>query len=423
MLAFILMLLIILTSFPLLPSGIADSEEMYTPTTLNFKVYSGGAVLVEYGVNVDQTYPSVNITLYGDVIENLLVVDGLGLPLDHSFINGSLSVYSLGAEEVLITYLTQDLTEKMGRYWTLSLNASTDSLITLPIEGHIVSLNKVPDVIESFGSQIQLVMSEGLIEITYAIGVVGTKEYAQIVLTEAERTIMQIKGLGINITSAEIKLQEAQQLFDFGNYGQAESLGYEARSLAIQINQTASQAIIEIGNAEKAITEAEGEGRTIGLNEARSLLSQADAAYFLGDYEQALSLAIQAKEKADEASSGFPFYQVVGVFVVVLACSIILFYKLRGRADSASLDVEAEKVDVERIFKRYDLREEEKQAIKLLADRGGRVFEAEIYGALGLPRTSTWRMVRRLAGMGIVEVRKFREQNLVCVRKRYIIKN
>jgi uncharacterized membrane protein len=87
------------------------------------------------------------------------------------------------------------------------------------------------------------------------------------------------------------------------------------------------------------------------------------------------------------------------------------------------LDIEVEKVDVERIFKRYDLREEEKQAIKLLAERGGRVFEAEIYGVLGLPRTSTWRMVRRLAGMGIVEVRKFREQNLVCVRKRYIIKN
>jgi uncharacterized membrane protein len=423
MLAFILMLLLILTSFTLLPCRIAASEEMYTPTALSFKVYSGGAVLVEYGVIVDQTYPSVNITLFGDVIENLLVVDGLGLPLDHSFLNGSLSVYSLGAEEVVITYLTQDLTEKVGRYWTLSLNTSMDSLITLPIEGHIVSLNKVPEVIESFGSQIQLVMSEGLIEVTYVIGVVGTKEYARIVLNEAERIIMQIKGFGINITSAEIKLQEAQQLFDFGNYGQAESLGYEARSLAIQINQTASQAITEIESAEKAITEAEEEGRPIGLNEARSLLSQADAAYLIGDYEQALSLAIQAKEKADEASSEFPFYQVVGVLVAVLSCTIILFYKLRERAEDASLDIEAEKVDVERIFKRYDLREEEKQAITLLAERGGRVFEAEIYAELGLPRTSTWRMVRRLAGMGIVEVRKFREQNLVCVRKRYIIKN
>jgi uncharacterized membrane protein len=393
----------------------ADSEGIY-PAALSFKVYSDGTVLVEYGVIVDQTYPSVNITLFGDVIENLLVVDGLGLPLDHSFINGSLSVYSLGAEQVLLTYLTQDLTEKVGRYWTLSLNTSIDSLITLPIEGHIVSMNKVPEVIDSSGSQIQLLMSEGVIEVTYAIGVVGTKEYAQIMLNEAERTILQIKGLGINITSAEIKLQEAQQLFDFENYGQAESLGYE-------INQTASQATTEIGNAEKAITEAEEEGRTMGLNEARTLLSQADTTYFIGDYEQALSLAIQANEKADEASSEFPFYQVGGIFVAVLSCSIILFYKLRGKTESASLDIEAEKVDVEKIFKRYDLREEEKQAIKLLAERGGKVFEAEIYEKLGLPRTSTWRMVRRLAGMGIVEVRKFREQNLVCVRKRYIIKN
>ncbi|MEE8322628.1 MAG: helix-turn-helix domain-containing protein, partial [Candidatus Bathyarchaeia archaeon] len=78
---------------------------------------------------------------------------------------------------------------------------------------------------------------------------------------------------------------------------------------------------------------------------------------------------------------------------------------------------------VEKIFKRYDLRAEEKQAIELLAERGGKVFEAEIFEELGLPRTSTWRMVRRLAGMGIVEVRKYREQNLVCVRKRYILKN
>lgn len=423
MLAFILVLLITLTSVTLLPCGIADSEEMYTPANLDFKVYSGGAVLVEYGINVDQTYPSVNITLYGEVIENLLVVDGLGLPLDHFFVNESLSVYSLGAEQVLITYLTQDLTEKTGRYWTLSLNTSIDSFITLPIEGHIVSLNKVPEVIESFGSQIQLLMSEGLIEITYAIGVVGTKEYAQIVLNEAEKTITQIIGLGINITSAQIKLQEAQQSFDFGNYGQAESLGYEARSLAIQINQTASQANQEMENAEKAITEAEGEGRTIGINEARSLLDQADTAYLIGDYGSSLSLAIQAKEKADEASSGFPYIQVIGVFAAVLACSILLFYRLRGKTKDASVDIAVDKVDVEKIFKRYDLRAEEKQAIELLAERGGKVFEAEIFEELGLPRTSTWRMVRRLAGMGIVEVRKYREQNLVCVRKRYILKN
>jgi uncharacterized membrane protein len=233
---------------------------------------------------------------------------------------------------------------------------------------------------------------------------------------------MQVNGLGINITSAEIKLHEAQQLFDFGNYGQAESLGYEAQSLALQINQTASQAMTAMEDAEKAITEAEGEGSLVGLNEARALLSQADAAYLLGDYAQSLSLAIQAKEKAAEASSEFPSYQVMGVLVAVLSCAIILFYKFRGKAEKTKLEVEAQKVDVERIFKRYDLREEEKQAITLLAQRGGRVFEAEIYGTLGLPRTSTWRMVRRLAGMGIVEVRKFREQNLVCIRKRYMLK-
>ncbi len=425
----LLLALMVLATGLGLPRGFTDAEDLCTPLTLSCDVYADGGVLVDYRVQVDPTAPRVNITLFGEVLEDLLVVEEQGLPLTYALSNGSLAIDSLGAEAVGITYVTHDLTGKAGRFWTLRLTASTITGITLPLDAHIVSLNRVPDVIETGGSQIHLVFAPGIVEVTYVVGVVGSREYAQIVLHEAAQTISQIQGLGINVSTAEIKLQEAYHQFDLGNYGPAESLGYDARSLALHLNQTASQALQEIGDADTAITAAEAEGRVQGLADARALLSQAETAYALGDYEHALSLAKQAQATAAAASTDFPLHAGLAAVGAIAASSLLLYvYKGQGttaqtRESAATESMESgavENVDVEKILKRYDLREAEQRAIHLLADRGGHLFEAELYQALGLPRTSTWRLVRRLEGMGIVDVQKFRDQNRISVRKRYM---
>jgi uncharacterized membrane protein len=428
---FTLLLMLTLTSHP------SFSEEI-TPETLFLTVYPDGFVFVDYTLLVDPTFPTQNITVFGQVLEDLLVVDNDGLPLDYSINNSTLSVYSLGTDKIKLTYLTQDLTSKEGRYWTLTIVTPINTRIILPVETTIISLNKVPEMIETSDNRVELLMNSSLIEVTYVIGVVGTEEHAQIVLNEAETTIMEIKNCGTIITEAEAKLQEAEDAFNLGNYVDAETLGYEAKNLAIQINQTATQAQSKMDEAEDAITNAQNEGRTLGLNEAQDLINQAYSAYVTGNYTQAMNLATQALTKAEEAetftseedgtspSETDPLL-VYGIFGAILILSIVIFgfFFVRSRKKPEVVEVKKKKrrIDAERIFRVHkDLMPEEKQAIQFLVEKNGEAFEAELYDYVKLPRTTTWRLVKRLEGMGIIKRSKFRRQNLIRVKRKYDIK-
>jgi uncharacterized membrane protein len=61
-----------------------------------------------------------------------------------------------------------------------------------------------------------------------------------------------------------------------------------------------------------------------------------------------------------------------------------------------------------------DLRNEEVEVLRFLKERGGRVLESELRERFpDIPRTSMWRLIRRLEKQGIVRVRKVGLQNLV----------
>lgn len=413
------------------------SEEP-TPENLFLTVYSDGFVSVDYTLLVDPASPTQNITVFGEVLEDLLIVDKDGLPLDYTFIDSVINVDSLGADEAEVTYLTQDLTSKEGRYWTLTIDAPIATVIVLPEETTIISLNQVPETIETIDNRIELQMNTSLIEVTYVIGVVGTKEHAQIVLDKAQATINAITSLDINITAAETKLSEALGAFNFENYVEAETLGNEAMNLAIQTNQTATQAQSKIDEAKEAIANAQNEDRTSGLNEAQDLLDQANSAYETGNYMQALNLATQAVTKAEALLSGeddpsqpqpeetnpLLLYGVIGAILII---STIVFgfylYRLRKKSIELAIKKKERHIDIERIFRTHkDLMPEEKQAIKFLADNNGEAFEADLYDYVKLPRTTTWRMVKRLEEMGIIKTSKFRRQNRVRVKSKYNIK-
>ena len=81
----------------------------------------------------------------------------------------------------------------------------------------------------------------------------------------------------------------------------------------------------------------------------------------------------------------------------------------------------ASEVDVDKLFEKEKyLRPEEVQVIRFLAEKHGTAFEAELYEKLNLPRTTTWRLLKRLEKMEIVNIRKSRRQNIVSVRKKYM---
>jgi len=91
----------------------------------------------------------------------------------------------------------------------------------------------------------------------------------------------------------------------------------------------------------------------------------------------------------------------VGAIVVAIALSLVLLKRRGGIARAVGLEA---------------LDKDEMKVIELLRSKGGRALEAEIREALGLPKTTAWRLVRRLERKGLVVVKKVGNQNVVELR-------
>jgi uncharacterized membrane protein len=417
-------LIIIISSIILFPQ-ISFSEEII-PDFISFTVYSDGYVFVDYSLIVNQTFPSQNITVIGQVLEDLIVTNEEGLPLDYSKNGTSINVYSLDSTEIRLTYLTQDITSKDGRFWTLSISSSINTQIVLPLDAIIMSLNKVPEIIEIRNNKVTLLMSSGPIEVTYVIGVIGNQEYTQIVINETEELVTEIINSEVIIPEAEIKLEQAKNAFSLGNFAEAEILANEAKNLAILTNQTSGEALSKIIEAQSAISTAENEGRFFGLDNSKYLIEEANTFYTDGKYPEALNSANNALTQAekstysqDEGSNSLPVIEILIVILVLVSITILIVF-IKSRKKAIISPKKKRRINVDRIFKENkNLIFEEKQAIQFLIDNGGQAFEADLYDHIRMPRTTTWRMVRRLRNMGIITVTKFRRQNLVRIKTKY----
>jgi uncharacterized membrane protein len=273
------------------------SEGPVVSESLTITIYLDGYVLVDHRLEIDQTYPSVNVTLLGETFEDMLIVDELNLPLNYTPFEGEAIIHSLDASHIRITYFTQDLTSKTGKYWTLSAEVPSETTVVLPEATSIISLNNIPELIETYNDQVSLLMPSGIIEITYI---------------------------------ADYNLHQ----------------------------QTT-------------------------INEIWLLA--------------AISLPILA-------SVGIAFW----------------FLRRRRRPQPENLEDE---VVIEKVFEKEKyLRPEEVQVIRFLGEKKGTAFEAELYEKLNLPRTTTWRLLKRLEKMEIVDIRKSRRQNVVSIRKKYMKK-
>jgi uncharacterized membrane protein len=81
--------------------------------------------------------------------------------------------------------------------------------------------------------------------------------------------------------------------------------------------------------------------------------------------------------------------------------------------------IRKQKINVKKILSRNPgLRKEEIAVIEFIAENGGKAFEAEIRKRFpDMPRTSLWRLVRRLERLEIVEVKRIGLENQVQLKK------
>jgi uncharacterized membrane protein len=410
-----LILLILIASTPL-----AVGQEYYSPNDLSFTVYDDGYVVVDYTVDVDPTMVRVNVSLFGSLYQNLLISDQDLLILDSTPTVGGLTIDTLGAISASLWYETTDLTGKAGQIWTFAVSAPITSTILLPEGSTIISLSDVPLEMGSLNGRVLLTMPLGDLEISYTVGVVGSKEHALAIINDAENTIEAIQATGVLTPDADDLLESAYSSYDAGLYPEAEQLAAQAKTSAEDTAADASASTLAIENAISAISDADEDERTEGLEAAQDKLGEAESSYALGDYTGALELAEEAQDLAESATgtgSGSNLLLYAGLVVVV--GGIGAAYILMGRSKKAPV-LQAVSFDLDRLFGEHpNLRMDDKEVIRFLAQNRGETFAAEVRERFDIPRTSLWRMIRRLEGEGIIEVATIGGQSLVRLDSRY----
>jgi tetratricopeptide (TPR) repeat protein len=419
---FIAFMSLIFSTIPL-----TSAQEEYTPVSLTFTLYSDGAARAEYKVESDALQARVEVELFGPPYSNLVIRDDEGYPLVYSVDEANATVDSLGALELTFTYLTISLTAKEGIVWAFNVSSPVSTLIKLPEGAAIFDMSDVPTEIGMDGSRQYIVLEPGDLSVYYMIGLPDVEREAQESLAEAETYLGDLESMGYVLTEARSTLAQAQDMYDSEQYVESKNRAQLAVSTADETVEDAVDAYEEMGLASEALSQASSNGRTQGLNEAESSLEAANAYYGEGRYGDAASYASQAIQQANLATA--PKSNSLLYMGILLLGGLIgggYYYTQRVKTGEpphpAPSDlIQPREIDLDKIFWHHqDLRLDDKEVIRFIAESGGEAFASEIRDRFDIPRSSAWRLIRRLVSSGIAEEAKVGNQSLVRISDEYL---
>ncbi len=405
----------------------AVAQDETVPLGLGLTLYSDGNVKVIYNVESDPSKVRVDVDLFGSSYSNLVVRDEDGNPLASTATASGITVDSLGAAELTVSYYTSTLTVKEGSIWAFNITTPVQSTITLPLGAAIFDLSHIPVDIGTVGGFWYVEMPAGDLSIYYVIGLPNIQQEAQTAIQDAQTYIEGKEAEGYIFTGARTKLESAQSLYQQQSYVEAGTVAEEAEQLATSTVAAADDASTQIALATDAVQRARYERRTDGLSEAEEMLESASQLYQAGSYSEADADALLATQLA--SSSKAPSNTLLYVGVVVLAAAASGSYVYMNRIKTApeptvkptpASPATPSEVDLDRIFDRHEsLRLEDKEVLRFLAENSGEAFASEVRDRFDLPRSTAWRLIRRLVREGIVEEVKIGNQSLVRVRKEF----
>ena len=383
----------------------------YEETSTSVKIYTDGSASIDIVLEPDPTLARLNVSLMGDIFENILASDSDGVILSWKENTEGIEVDGLGVDQITISYTTPSITNKTGSKWTVMVESTVNTIITLPEDAVLVGLNPAPLTITTLEVNTVITMPAGTSSLSYLLGTTGTKEHALILLTQAEERVSEIGLEGIIVIQAEGVLEEAQSAYDDSQYSRSEQLSREVLEHVASTVELANQATASITRAEDMIASKSG----LDVDEAKGVLVSADAAKSIGDYHKAIDDANRAYELALEVVAepepepepepeDFPIMYVVGGAVGLVA--VVVLFVMRNkkpkskveRSESARPDVD---LDVE-FGKRPHLRTDDKAILRFIQDSGG-AFITQIRDRFDIPKSSAWRMIKRLEEEGLIQ--------------------
>ena len=355
----------------------ADETEFQVEST-NLQLYRDGLVRVTQTLIVNDTVPAVTLPLLNSSVNNFIVLDENQTVLDYDVDGINLTVLTLGTTSVSLQYDTVSLTKKDFDMWSLIVDTPYNLTVQLPEESTVVYLNEMPTSIDTEGNKITLSLFPSQWEISYIFPLVPPADF-------------QISDL--NVTPLEVEAGEevtvSVRITNVG--GQAGSY-----ILPLMVNQTTEDT--------KTVTLEKGASTTTEFK----IIKQTPGKYNVEIAGLIDEFTVRSASSNGAPSKMIPVEYLIAAAVAVAAIFVVAFFLVKKRGP-----------DVEKIFTVHpQLNKEEKDVIRFLADNERKAFESQIREQFpDIPRTSLWRLVRRLEKLEIVKVKKIGLENQVELKK------
>ena len=345
----------------------------YEVDSVELTVHRDGSVHVTQILTVDETFPSVSFPSLASEVANVLVLDENQTLLRYKIEGSRFTVFSLGAKKAVIEYDSISLTEKKAGVWSLILQNPYNLTVCLAQGSAITYLSNLPSHIETDDGRIILTLFPGDWEISYLLRIPVPAAFivSDLMVTPTDVEVGDQVTISVKVT----------------NVGEAEG-SYEV-PLEIDGVVEETQTVVLAGR----------ESYTVEFGVVRE-----DP----GTHSIKVSELISEFKVTNSPPAPIPTDYLIVICVVIFAFGTggLVFLKRRT-------------VSAERILRdRTDLRQEDREVIEFIVQKGGKVIEGEIRESFpNLPRTSLWRLVRRLEKMEIVSITKVGKVNQIELRK------
>jgi len=184
-----------------------------SPRDLDLIIYADGSTHVSTEIDVDPFLTDYEVNLFGNTIDNLVVIGDDGFLLDVDVIGDTALIQTFGSSVVTIEYDIHDLVSKQGRLWTFSLDSPSDFTLLLPKNFAIVGMTNLPLNMEIINEQNQLTLSSGSTEIDYFFSTNSISTPIQEIKNEEDNFLYAIAGgiIAIVLVSVIIFVRNKQK--------------------------------------------------------------------------------------------------------------------------------------------------------------------------------------------------------------------
>ncbi|HEX2306287.1 MAG TPA: hypothetical protein VHH33_08360 [Nitrososphaeraceae archaeon] len=442
----------------------AHSQLQYQVNSIFIGLLSNGDSIVQYDLRLKNNTNEITLPLIGGNINDILVKNYLSKYLGYTFnsVTNEIKINTQNESQIRITYQTPGLVNKQERQWSFFIDSAFPFTVKLPNDAVVTNLGEQsPSLIRKLGGQNLLSFDKGKISIDYVIGYAGTREQAIISINSAELDLAKAENEHFGIKLDEVKsiLSTAKTAVNQSNFIEAERLANNASDISRRIAESFETSKDMINKATRKVEDAQT--MNTDASQASEFISKSNIEFSQGNYPKALEYASLAansldatnKEQISLSSSSstylllIPLAASVGFFIIVkyrskiiprLGSTRIKKERLNGDLSTNTFKENiltekqspikeqitmdsSDQSDLHRLVfdiikQKGNLKPEEKDILFYISEKEGAAFEGEIRNKFILPKTSLWRLIKRLEREDLIEITKIGGQNLIKLK-------